>query len=442
MSKAILKKAQKQSKSAAGAGPSLAKASSSKKKVEENPLEDESSDSEDDEDFDSEDQDEEDSEDGEDDEEEDSDEEPDVTPEAMARMMELLGDVDPAELGLIDDEDEDPSDSEGEEDESDEEEEDEDVDIDEEELLAGVGSDDDEMVSAEEGEEGEEEIELSELENEGEEGDSDADIVPVEKPTVNDQVALERVLNSFKSKTNFFDTLSLTYPQELNVPNADDDLSRELEFYKQALWGVTQAETLFNKASLPFHRPADYFAEMVKSDSHMSRIRQKLLDETAGIKASEDARKLREAKKFGKKVQVERLKEREKEKKEVGKRLESLKKKRKSDGSAFTSTDDFDVALEDAINGSGPSKKRKVVESERGGRGGKRGISRRGRDAKYGNPKTSRRPKENNDKLDGDAFGGGAKRGGGGRGGFRGGRGGGRGGMRGKSQRLGKSRRK
>lgn len=77
---------------------------------------------------------------------------------------------------------------------------------------------------------------------------------------------------------------------------------------------------------MPFHRPDDYFAEMLKTDAHMSTIRQSLLDESAGIKASEEARKLRDAKKFGKKVQVERLKEREKEKKEVGKRLESLKK--------------------------------------------------------------------------------------------------------------------
>lgn len=96
--------------------------------------------------------------------------------------------------------------------------------------------------------------------------------------------------------------------------------------YKQSLWAVQHAEGLFEAASLPFKRPNDYFAEMLKTDAHMSLIRQKLLDEAAGIKASEDARKLRDAKKFGKKVQVERLKEREKDKKEVGKRLESLKK--------------------------------------------------------------------------------------------------------------------
>lgn len=98
--------------------------------------------------------------------------------------------------------------------------------------------------------------------------------------------------------------------------------------YKQSLWAATHASNLFASASLPFTRPTDYFAEMLKSDDHMSRIRQSLLDEQAGFKASDEARKLRDAKKFGKKVQVERLKEREKEKKEVGKRLDSLKKSR------------------------------------------------------------------------------------------------------------------
>jgi len=58
----------------------------------------------------------------------------------------------------------------------------------------------------------------------------------------------------------------------------------------------------------------------------MSKIRQGLLDEQAGMKASEEARKLRELKKFGKKVQVEKIREREREKKAVGERLESLKK--------------------------------------------------------------------------------------------------------------------
>lgn len=58
----------------------------------------------------------------------------------------------------------------------------------------------------------------------------------------------------------------------------------------------------------------------------MERIRQRLLDESAGIKKSEDKRKEREGKKFGKQVQVEKLKERERGKKEMEERLKGLKR--------------------------------------------------------------------------------------------------------------------
>lgn len=65
---------------------------------------------------------------------------------------------------------------------------------------------------------------------------------------------------------------------------------------------------------------------MVKSDSHMERIRQRLLDESAGIKKGEEKRREREGKKFGKQVQIEKLKEREKSKKEMEERLKGLKR--------------------------------------------------------------------------------------------------------------------
>lgn len=65
---------------------------------------------------------------------------------------------------------------------------------------------------------------------------------------------------------------------------------------------------------------------MVKTDAHMERIRQRLLDESAGIKKSDEKRKEREGKKFGKQVQIEKLKEREKSKKEMEERLKGLKR--------------------------------------------------------------------------------------------------------------------
>lgn len=96
--------------------------------------------------------------------------------------------------------------------------------------------------------------------------------------------------------------------------------------YKQALHGANEARILAAKLKFPFTRPTDYFAEMVKSDSHMERIRQRLLDENATIQKSELKRKEREGKKFGKQMQVEKLKEREKSKKDMEERLKSLKR--------------------------------------------------------------------------------------------------------------------
>ena len=144
------------------------------------------------------------------------------------------------------------------------------------------------------------------------------------------------------------ETLVLSYPETIDV-DVNDDLNRELALYvsfaapylkqsftsglqfiffsyKQALHGANTARVLAAKHKFPFTRPSDYFAEMIKSDAHMERIRQRLLDESATIKKSEDKRKEREGKKFGKQVQIEKIKEREKSKKEMEERLKGLKR--------------------------------------------------------------------------------------------------------------------
>lgn len=77
---------------------------------------------------------------------------------------------------------------------------------------------------------------------------------------------------------------------------------------------------------MAFTRPNDYFAEMVKADEHMGRIKAKLVEEAAGKKASAEARKQRDLKKFGKQVQVAKLQEREKEKRSTLEKIKVLKR--------------------------------------------------------------------------------------------------------------------
>ncbi|KAJ3303904.1 rRNA-processing protein and EBNA1-binding protein ebp2 [Kappamyces sp. JEL0829] len=127
------------------------------------------------------------------------------------------------------------------------------------------------------------------------------------------------------------------------VPDVNDDLKRELAFYEQALYAATEGRRLVKAAGVPFSRPSDYFAEMVKSDDHMQKVRQKLLDEEKGILESEKAKKQRDLKKFGKQVQVEKLLERQKQKKDALDKVKGLR--RKGLGDKLEESLDFDVEV-------------------------------------------------------------------------------------------------
>ena len=83
---------------------------------------------------------------------------------------------------------------------------------------------------------------------------------------------------------------------------------------------------MLKKEGVPFSRPTDYFAEMVKSDEHMGKVKEKLRDEAASKKASQEARRQRDLKKFGKQVQVAKQQERDKAKRETLEKISSLKR--------------------------------------------------------------------------------------------------------------------
>ena len=64
---------------------------------------------------------------------------------------------------------------------------------------------------------------------------------------------------------------------------------------------------------------------MVKSDSHMKRIRQRLLKESAEIKRRQK-REEQSNKKYGEQIQVEKQKERERTKRDMDERIKGLKR--------------------------------------------------------------------------------------------------------------------
>ncbi|KAK0251821.1 hypothetical protein B0A54_11481 [Friedmanniomyces endolithicus] len=220
-----------------------------------------------------------------------------------------------------------------------------------------------------------EEIPLSDIESLA--SDEKGDVIPYQRLTINNTAALQRSLKSFAHPPGlpFTATQSLTTAEPVEIADVEDDLNRELSFYQQSLHAVKEARIQLKKEGVPFSRPADYFAEMVKNEEQMGKVRQKMVDEAARKKASSDARRQRDLKKFGKAVQVVKLQERDRAKRDTLDKIGALKRKRAGGAELRANEDDmFDVALEDAAVTDKADRAARRAKGAKGGReGGRRG---------------------------------------------------------------------
>lgn len=260
----------------------------------------------------------------------------------------------------------------------------------------------DEDEDAEDAEE-EEDIALSDIESLASE--DKGDIIPHQRLTINNTTALTAALNRISlpySKLAFSEHQSITSDEPTEIPDVEDDLSRELAFYKQCLSAAKDARAKLKKEGVGFSRPADYFAEMVKSDEHMGKIKQKLVDEAAGKKAAAEARRQRDLKKFGKQVQVAKLQERAKDKRDTMEKINILKRstlthtaheqsckltrapeRQGADVTATNEEDLFDVELDSA------------AKPDRRDASGKQNFKRQKKDTKFGFGGKKRHAKSN-----------------------------------------------
>ena len=256
-------------------------------------------------------------------------------------------------------------------DDDDEDEDNEEIDI--AALNESEGDEDEDEEAEQEQEEEEEEAEQVKEDAEAEEEDvplseaefdSDADVVPHTKLTVNNKIALKDSLARIQIDWNayaFNEGQALTYHSnvESEIKDIYDDTERELAFFKQGLDAALEGRRKLLALKVPFARPVDYFAEMVKSDEHMDKLKAQLISEATEKKAREEARRQRQLKKFGKQVQHETLQQRQKEKRETLDKIKSMKKKR-GNNEMSGGDDGFDIAVEEATKvGSGKQREKK-----------------------------------------------------------------------------------
>lgn len=281
-----------------------------------------------------------------------------------------------------------------------------------------------------------------------------------------DVKGLEAALASIQLKVNgavgpavpFLETLRLTSACP-SLGDAEDDLAREKALYAQALAALVEAQDKVKGGVLTLRRPEDYYAEMLKTDAHMGKVKQRLLQTQRRMEDVAAKRKHRDSAKFAIQVAAERSQQRAKSR---AAEEDAIRKWRRQHGK--NEADEFpeelldpNSALRQQLAGGPPAPKEKVYEglaqapktpkpktsktilkAQKYGMGGKRGKNWRSNTSDSANDFSDWSTRRN--KTPEAPFRRGSSRGGarGGRGGRGGGRGGGapRGGD--KAQRPGK----
>ncbi|KAJ4956147.1 hypothetical protein NE237_012930 [Protea cynaroides] len=245
----------------------------------------------------------------------------------------------------------------------------------------------------------------SESEPESESEDEDVKLSEPSKTSINNKDGLlEKLADiSWPENVEWVHKLSIDIDQEQAV-DVNDDLARELAFYTQALEGTRQAFEKLQSMGLPFLRPPDYYAEMVKTDAHMEKVKGRLLVEKKKIEEAEERRKARDAKKIAKEVQSQKLKERAKQKKEDIESVKKWRKQRQQSGFAGGDKDgEMPFSFDDGKVFERSNKKRPgVAPGDRSGgkagfRGGKAGF--RGGMGKKGGDKMRKDREHKNSKF-------------------------------------------
>lgn len=151
-----------------------------------------------------------------------------------------------------------------------------------------------------------------------------------------------------------------------------DDLKREVAFYNAALEATHDARTRCRDAEVPFDRPDDFFAEMVKTDDHMAKVKDRLIFETKKMDAFERRKSNKEIKHRAKEARSHRAEVKARSKKDHLKNVDDWAKDAASgrDGGGKVN-DDIDNRYLDRFEG-GDGKKRERAD-QKFGRGGKKG---------------------------------------------------------------------
>lgn len=157
-----------------------------------------------------------------------------------------------------------------------------------------------------------------------------------------DNVALEHKLTSISlfneatssksGKLGFRESLSstITLDGPLSPELANDDIKREERFAELATCAVHSGLSRLRQMQIKFRRPSDYFAEMAKSDAHMTKVKARMLHEKEKIETAQKNRNMRDIKKNRKKVRQTQLEQEQGKRQRANQEISTVERLRKN----------------------------------------------------------------------------------------------------------------
>lgn len=132
-------------------------------------------------------------------------------------------------------------------------------------------------------------------------------------------------------KTNFKASFTMVLPESPKIEDIENDMLREKAFHDATLEGVKQARELLVACEIPYIRPPSMFAEMIKTDEQMERIRDSLEEQRRKkervVAKNKQKREVKEQPQTKKQVRPGvSMKPKRNQKKELAKRTKEAKK--------------------------------------------------------------------------------------------------------------------
>ena len=90
---------------------------------------------------------------------------------------------------------------------------------------------------------------------------------------------------------------------------------------------VKKGMEILVQAKIPISRPDDFFAEMLKTDEHMAKVKSRLLQQSKKVASFEEKKQRFENKKFHKAIKAYKQGEKHQEKRQNVENINTLKKK-------------------------------------------------------------------------------------------------------------------